>query len=186
MGVVDGLKGRLLVAAPVLGDQNFDRTVVLLLEHNDDGALGVVLNRPSALDVSDPLPEWSPYTRQPDVVFIGGPVSRSSVIALAHLDGDVPSSAWEQVLGPVGVVDLSRDPDVIGGSLGAVRVFAGYAGWGPGQLEGEIGEGAWYVVAADPADVFTDSPEELWRAVLARQPGDLARVALVPMNPRLN
>jgi putative transcriptional regulator len=183
---MDGLKGRLLVAAPVLGDENFDRTVVLLLEHNDEGALGVVLNRPSGLEVSDPLPEWSAYALEPEVVFIGGPVSRSSVIALARFDGDAPAAAWEQVLGSVGVVDLSHDPVLIGGSLGAVRVFAGYAGWGPGQMESEIAEGAWYVVAADPGDVFTDSPTELWRDVLARQPGDLARVALVPMNPRLN
>jgi putative transcriptional regulator len=185
---MDGLKGRLLVAAPVLGDENFDRTVVLLLEHGDEGALGVVLNRPSGLDVSDPLPEWSPYALEPEVVFIGGPVSRSSVIALARFDGEAPASAvaWEHVLGPVGVVDLSHDPVLMGGSLGAVRVFAGYAGWGPGQLEGEIAEGAWYVVAAEPGDVFTDAPTELWRTVLARQPGDLARVARVPMNPGLN
>ena len=183
---MDRLKGRLLVATPVLGDPNFDHTVVLLLEHNDDGALGLVLNRPSGLEVADPLPEWRPYTGDPDVVFIGGPVSRSSVIALASVDGEAPVSSWEQVVGPVGVVDLSRDPDAIGGTLTAVRVFAGYAGWGSGQLEMEIGEGAWYVVSAEPADVFTDSPEQLWRRVLARQPGELARVALVPEDPSLN
>ena len=183
---MDGLKGRLLVATPVLGDDNFDRSVVLLLEHGDEGALGLVLNRPSALDVDEPLPAWSRYTRQPEVVFIGGPVSRSSVIALARLDGDVAALAWEQVLGPIGVVDLSRDPDAMGAALEVVRVFAGYAGWGPGQLEMEIGEGAWFVVAAEPSDVFTDAPEQLWRQVLARQPGDLARIALVPEDLSLN
>jgi putative transcriptional regulator len=183
---MDGLKGRLLVATPVLGDDNFDRSVVLLLEHADEGALGLVLNRPSGLDVEDPLPEWRRFTRQPEVVFIGGPVSRSSVIALARLDGDVTALAWEQVLGPVGVVDLSRDPDAMADSLAAVRVFAGYAGWGPGQLEAEIGEGAWYVVAAEVADVFTETPERLWYQVLARQPGDLARIARVPEDLSVN
>jgi putative transcriptional regulator len=183
---MDRLKGRLLVATPVLGDDNFDRSVVLLLEHGEEGALGLVLNRPSALDVEDPLPAWSRYAPQPDVVFIGGPVSRSSVIALARLDGDVGALAWEQVLGPIGVVDLSRDPDAMGSALDAVRVFAGYAGWGSGQLESEIGEGAWYVVAAEADDVFTDAPEQLWRRVLARQPGDLSRVALVPEDLSVN
>ena len=182
---MDRLKGRLLVATPILGDANFDHTVILLLEHNEDGALGLVLNRPSGLEVGEPLPEWSPYTGDPDVVFIGGPVSRSSVIALASVEGEAPAASWEQVLGPVGVVDLSHDPDAMG-TVTAVRVFAGYAGWGPGQLEMEIGEGAWYVVAAEPADVFTDAPERLWRRVLARQPGELARVALVPEDPSLN
>jgi len=183
---MDTLKGRLLVATPLLGDPNFDRAVILVLEHSDEGALGLVLNRPSGLDVIEPLPEWGRYTRQPEVVFVGGPVSRNSVIALARLGGDIPSSAWEQVLGPVGVLDLSHDPDLLGGSLDAVRVFAGYAGWGPAQLEEEVGEGAWFVVTADPADAFTDDPAHLWRDVLARQPGDLAKVALVPDDPRLN
>jgi putative transcriptional regulator len=183
---MDRLKGRLLVATPILGDPNFDRTVILMIEHTDDGALGLVLNRPSGLEVGEPLPEWRPYTGDPDVVFIGGPVSRSSVIALARVAGDAPATSWEQVLGPVGVVDLSHDPDAMAGTLAAVRVFAGYAGWGPGQLEMEIAEGAWFVVTADPGDVFTDSPEQLWRRVLARQPGELAKVALVPEDPRLN
>lgn len=181
-----GLKGKLLVATPLLGDENFDHTVVLLLEQGEEGALGVVLNRPSALEVMDPLPEWSRYAGVPEVVFVGGPVSRSSVIALARVDGETPDGAFEPVLGALGVVDLSHDPDLLGSVLTSVRVFAGYAGWGPDQLEAEIAEGAWFVVEAEVADVFTDDPEHLWRAVLARQPGDLAKVARVPENPRLN
>ena len=183
---MDCLKGRLLVAAPVLGDENFDRTVVLLLEHGDEGALGVVLNRPSGLEVSDPLPEWSPYALEPEVVFIGGPVSRSSVIALARFDGDASGAAWEQVLGSDGVVDLSHDPVLIGGSLGAVRVFAGYAGWGPGQLEAEIAVGGWFVVDADATDPLSPAPEDLWSAVLRRQRGTLALFAAYPSDPSLN
>jgi putative transcriptional regulator len=183
---MDRMKGRLLVATPVLGDGNFDRTVVLLLEHGDDGALGLVLNRPSGLAVGEPLPEWRAYAPEPEVVFIGGPVSRSSVIALARLDGDPPAGTWEQVLGEVGVLDLTADPEDLAAGLGAVRVYAGYAGWAPGQLEEEIGTGAWYVVTAETDDVFTGAPERLWRTVLARQPGDMARAALVPEDPRVN
>jgi putative transcriptional regulator len=183
---MDGLKGRLLVASPLLGDPNFERTVVLVLEHQDEGALGVVLNRPSRLDVAEPLPGWSRFTNHPDVVFVGGPVSRNAVIGLAQVEGETPPGAWEPVLGPVGVLDLSRDPDTVGPAVAGMRVFAGYAGWGPGQLEGEIGEGAWYVVGALTADAFSTEPERLWQRVLARQPGDLARVALVPPDPRVN
>jgi len=183
---MDSLKGRLLVATPLLGDPNFERAVVLLLEHADEGALGLVLNRPSGLDVADPLPEWGRYALEPEVVFVGGPVSRNSVIALARLRADLPAERWEQVLGPVGVLDLSGDPDDVAAAVTAVRVFAGYAGWGAGQLEDEVAEGAWYVVPADPVDAFTDDPEHLWRTVLARQEGELARVAQVPEDPRLN
>jgi putative transcriptional regulator len=183
---MDRLKGHLLVATPLLGDANFDRSVVLVLEHGDEGALGIVLNRASGLEVVDPLPEWHRFTSYPEVLFIGGPVSRSSVIALARVEADLPAGAWEPVLGSIGVLDLTRDPDAVGAALGDLRVFAGYAGWEGGQLEGEIAEGAWYVLAGEPGDVFTDDPEQLWRRVLARQPGDLAKVALVPANPRLN
>jgi putative transcriptional regulator len=113
-------------------------------------------------------------------------VSRSSVIALARVAGETPDGAFEPVLGALGVVDLSRDPDLLGNVVTTVRVFAGYAGWGPDQLEAEIAEGAWFVVDAEIADAFTDDPEHLWRTVLARQPGELAKVARVPENPRLN
>lgn len=180
-----GLKGRLLVATPLLGDPNFERTVVLLLEHGGEGALGIVLNRPTGYEVAEPLPDWAPWTLPPQVVFVGGPVSPSSVIALARRVDAAASPGWEPVLGAVGVLDLTGDPDAVG-SLDGVRVFAGYAGWGPDQLESEIAEGAWYVVTADAGDVFSDDPLDLWRTVLARQPGDLARVALVPEDPSLN
>jgi putative transcriptional regulator len=181
-----GFKGRLLVATPLLGDPNFERAVVLLLEHGDEGALGVVLNRPSELEVAEPLPEWRRFTGTPEVVFVGGPVSRSSVIALARLGRDLPAGAWEPVLGTLGVLDLTGDPDEVGAGVDDLRVFAGYAGWGSGQLEDEIGEGAWYVVDADPGDAFTSAPDGLWRTVLRRQGGDLAKVALVPAEPYLN
>jgi putative transcriptional regulator len=104
----------------------------------------------------------------------------------AHVDGEVATAAWEPVVGDVGVLDLRHDADAVGGGLAGLRVFAGYAAWERGQVEAEIGEGAWYVVPAEPTDAFTGEPDGLWRAVLARQPGELARVALVPADPSVN
>jgi putative transcriptional regulator len=180
------LKGRLLVATPVLDDPNFDRTVVWLLEHGDDGALGVVLNRPSALAVAEPLPGWADLAGPLPVVFVGGPVSSSSVIGLARVTGEVPPGSWEPVAGTIGVVDLTTDPLLLTPVVADLRCFAGYSGWGSGQLEGELLDGAWVVVDAEVGDAFTDDPAGLWRAVLARQPNELARMALVPDDPTLN
>ena len=184
--MTDALKSRLLVATPLLGDPNFDRTVVWMLEHGDEGALGVVLNRPSGMPVAEPLPSWSDLAVEPPVLFVGGPVSPSSVIALARVRGELPTDAWEPVLGSVGVLDLSADPAPLAPAISALRCFAGYAGWGPGQLELELDEGAWFVVDADPFDAFSDEPGELWRSVLGRQPNELARLAMVPDDPTLN
>jgi putative transcriptional regulator len=185
---MDSLKAKLLVATPMLEDPNFDRTVVWLLEHGPEGALGVVLNRPSDLPVGEPLPSWVDATEPMSVVFLGGPVSTSSVIALARVTGPdaVPEGTWEPVSDTIGVLDLNADPMLVAPSLTGLRCFAGYAGWGPEQLEGEIREGAWFVLDADPADLFTAAPTGLWRTVLARQPGELARLALVPDDPTLN
>src|SRR5437763_9480804 len=145
-----GTKGRLLVATPLLTDPNFERTVVLMLEDNEEGALGLVLNRPSPLDISEPLPDWADLSATPAVVFVGGPVSRSSVIALARCnDGrDLAEEAWTSVLGPIGVLDLTADAALLHAAVGDVRVFAGYAGWGEEQLQAELAEGAWFVVDA--------------------------------------
>src|SRR4051794_37187405 len=155
-----GTKGRLLVATPLLNDPNFERTVILMLEDNDEGALGLVLNRPSPLEVTDPLPDWSRLAADPAVVFVGGPVSRSSVIALAtRTNGfELPEETWTPVVDTVGVIDLTVDADMIAAALDGVRVFAGYAGWGQGQLAGEIDEGAWFVVDAVPDDALSAQP----------------------------
>lgn len=179
-------KGRLLVATPPLVDPNFDRTVVLMLEHNDDGALGLVLNRPSATAVGDVLPAWHGAVVAPPVVHYGGPVQPDGAIGLARLGaGAGPGEGlFTPALGDLGTVDLDADPSQF--DLVAARVFAGYSGWGPGQLDGELDQRAWIVVPADAGDAFHPSPASLWRAVLARQGGRLAWLAGFPDDVRVN
>lgn len=183
---MDSLRGRLLVATPALGDPNFDRAVVLMLEHTDEGAVGVVLNRPTRTDVAEPLPGWGRLAAEPPVVFEGGPVSPDAALCLVRAWPDEPLESYEPLIGTVGLVDLSVDPDEVSASLQAVRVFVGYAGWGSGQLESEIEAGAWFVVDAVPEDALSADPESLWHSVLRRQPTKLAMFANFPVNPSLN
>jgi putative transcriptional regulator len=178
--------GKLLVATPVIGDPNFERTVVLLLEHGDEGAAGLVLNRPTELDLLDPLPQWYSFAASPSVVFVGGPVEQERAIALARSDRGGDVAGWHPVLGPVGTLDLNRRPDEVGPGLGEIRVFAGYAGWGAAQLEGEIDSGAWFVVDARPEDLLCQNPMVLWSEVLKRQNSSMALFALYPADPALN
>ncbi len=180
------LRGRLLVATPILGDPNFDHTVVLVLEHGDDGAVGVVLNRPTETDVAEPLPGWHRLAAEPAVVFLGGPVSPTAAICLGRGWPGETATGYEALFGSLGTVDLSLDPDEATSALQAIRVFVGYAGWGEGQLEGEIEAGAWFVVDAHPDDALSSEPEELWRAVLRRQRGHMAMYANFPPNPAMN
>jgi putative transcriptional regulator len=180
------LTGRLLVATPTLGDPNFDRTVVLLLDHDDGGSLGVVVNRPTPVDVADVLPPWSELASAPGVIFQGGPVSLDSALGLATVPPGMEPLGWRRVCGPIGLVDLDAPPEVLAAEVTSMRIFAGYAGWGAGQLEKELTEGAWYVVEGESSDAFSDTPEGLWRAVLRRQPGALALVATYPEDPSLN
>lgn len=182
-----GLVGRLLVAAPVMQDPNFDHTVVLVLEHGSEGALGVVLNRPTDADVFSALPRWESLAAEPTVIFVGGPVAPSAAICLARA-GVIEREAdgWKPLFHGLGTVDLERDPDDLGASVEKVRVFAGYAGWGPGQIDEEIEEGAWFVLDALPADALSSEPGSLWEAVLRRQGGQLALLANFPPDPSLN
>jgi putative transcriptional regulator len=182
---VDGsLTGRLLVALPALEDPNFERAVVLVLDHDEDGALGVVLNRASQVSLDDALVEWSELAARPAVVFGGGPVEPTAVVALGHRSPQARADDAEPRLGAVRLVDLSEGPDP--GELEQVRVFAGYAGWAPGQLEAELEQGAWTSVAALAEDVFTQDPAGLWARVLDRQPGRLRLLARFPDDPTLN
>ncbi|MEV7414289.1 YqgE/AlgH family protein [Streptomyces sp. NPDC089919] len=206
MTEVSSLTGRLLVATPALADPNFDRAVVLLLDHDAEGSLGVVLNRPTPVGVGDVLLSWAPLAGEPGVVFQGGPVSLDSALGLAVIPGDegpppaaplrtdgAPPRAgrgdpvgWRRVHGAIGLVDLEAPPELLAGALGSLRIFAGYSGWGPGQLEAELDDGAWYVVESEPGDVSSPDPERLWRSVLRRQRSELAMVATYPDDPSLN
>ena len=186
-GVSESLKSRLLVATPGLADPNFSRTVVLMIEHNEDGALGVVLNRPGGLDVEEPLPEWAALASPPAAVFVGGPVAAGTVIAIALGDeGAAEPDGWVGLFGGLGAVDVGREPGEVVPRVQSVRVFSGYAGWAPGQLDGEVAAGGWFVVDSVPSDVFTPSPEELWAEVLRRQPGRLRMFAGCPADPTTN
>jgi putative transcriptional regulator len=174
VGFTGSLKGKLLVATPGLLDPNFFRTVVLLLEHSEEGAVGVVLNRLSDYELVAALPDWEEWAAAPSVVFVGGPVAEGTAICLGRLDGH----------DGITVVDASRDPDDL--APDEVRFFSGYAGWGMDQLEDEIEDGAWLIVDADPDDALDDEPELLWSRVLERQGGRLALLANYPDDPTTN
>ncbi len=182
----EALTSRLLVAAPTLVDPNFFRTVVLVLEHGGEGALGVVLNRPSETDLAGALPQWAHLVGSPPVVFVGGPVAPGAAICLARRTPAEEGGGWKPVVGPVGMLDLNLDPDDVVPRVDEIRVFAGYAGWGPGQLEGEIDGGGWIVVDAWPGDALSERPDGLWSDVLRRQGGKLGLLANYPVDPALN
>jgi putative transcriptional regulator len=185
--------GGLLVATPQLDDPNFRRSVVLVLEHDlDGGTLGVVLNRPSDIAVTQVLPTWDNMVTGPSVLFQGGPVQTDSALALAAVLSGQEPLGWRRLhtgtpaVSRLGTVDLDAPPEILAGEIAQMRIFAGYAGWSAGQLETEIGEGSWYVVDSEPGDTFHREPESLWRAVLRRQHGELAYVATCPDDPSMN
>jgi putative transcriptional regulator len=176
------LSGRILVARPDLHDPNFDATLTLILEHSDEGALGLVLNRPMGVAMADAFPDWEEMSSEPDVVFSGGPVDRDAIIALGRSD----RCDGALVLGAHSV-DLDAQPALVAAEgITAVRIFSGYAGWGSGQLEGEIANHGWWVVDAGIDDLFTDDPNRLWSRVLGRQAGELQWYAHFPDDPSLN
>jgi putative transcriptional regulator len=194
-------KGHLLVAAPSLTDPNFHHSVVFMLEHRTDGAVGVVINRPLVGGTLRGLDDWQIHLKEPATAYIGGPVEVDGLIGLASMRGpvmaeftdesdldlaDSPSSgdptptripADEWVLG---TIDLSQTPDRVAVEIGAVRIFRGYAGWGPLQLDAELAADSWIVVGAEPGDVFSSDPAGLWRDVLRRQGGRVAWLANAP------
>ena len=184
--------GRLLVATPLLRDPHFTRAVVLLLQVDDeDGALGLVLNRPTGTEVGEVLDAWHPLAAAPGVVFGGGPVQPNAAICLGHGRPGAPPVASYSVLEgspgtAFGTVDLDAEPADVMTAVSEVRLFAGYSGWSVGQLEEEVDEGSWWVVEALPSDAFTERPDLLWRAVLRRQGPPLAFAASYPDDPGLN
>jgi putative transcriptional regulator len=178
--------GRLLVAEPMLGDPNFERTVVLMISHSEEGALGLVLNRPSDTVVADVLPAWEHLVSEPPVVHVGGPVEVQSGWCLARVRAPSSLDGFVPVVGDLGLLDLDRDPALLGDQVVKLRLYAGYSGWGAGQLDVELGVDSWIVVDADADDPFALDGATLWRRILARQGGPLARLSNFPPDPSYN
>ena len=178
------LRGQLLVAGPSLLDPNFRRTVVLLGEHGEDGAMGLVLNRVSEVTVADAVAPIADLVDDGELVHVGGPVQPQAVVVLA--DFVEPHRAGALVLDTIGFLPGDVDDEADLGELRSVRVYAGYAGWGPGQLEDELEEQSWVVLPARASDVFTTAPDALWSEVLRRHGGALGILALLPEDPHVN
>jgi putative transcriptional regulator len=177
------LKGQLLIAGPGLLDPNFWRTVVLVGEHSDEGALGVVLNRPSETTVDEAAPELAGLAEDMGYVHVGGPVQPSAVVVLAEFTE--PRDEETLVVESIGFLPAEIDPEELG-ELRRARIYVGYAGWGPGQLDGELEEGSWIVEPAAANDVFTVEPNALWSSVLYRKGGTYRVLATMPPDPSRN
>ena len=174
--VPESLSGQLVIASPSMSDY-FHRSVVLVVEHGDEGAFGLVLNQPSESTVGEATPELGELIGAEHIIHVGGPVQPNAVTAVGeHSD---PSEATKLIVGGVGMVNLDQPPE-----LNRVRVFAGYAGWGGGQLDAEIEADAWIVEPAHPDDPFGEG--DLWAAVLGRKGGEFALLARMPADPSVN
>ena len=186
-GAVPGsVRGKLLLAGPLLLDPNFFRAVVLVLDHDEQGAFGLVVNRRSEIPLANVLEGWAPFARPDPYVYLGGPVAPEAGFALARA-GSPDLTGVSPLRDGWAVVDLEADPTLVGPELTHLRIFSGYAGWGPGQLDAELtAEGGWIVVEAELADPFAVDTDDLWSAVLRRQRGSLARLANYPLEPRFN
>ena len=181
---MDSARGQLLIAGPSLRDANFWRTVVLVVEHPAEGALGLVLNRPSESTVADTVPQLEELLDGESAIYLGGPVATTSVIVLARFDE--PDSAALLAFADVGVLGASLEESAPPTSVHEGRAFLGHAGWGPGQLDGELQRGDWILEPARLEDPFHPDPERLWSLVLTRKGGSYALIARMPADPRLN
>jgi putative transcriptional regulator len=181
---MDSVRGQLLIAGPPLLDPNFWRTVVLVVEHNEEGALGLVLNRPSETTVGDAVSELAELVDPDEALFIGGPVQPSSVIVVAQFED--PDDAALIAFDDIGVLGTGPSVDELTVGVRTARAYVGHAGWGPGQLDSELERGDWIVEPARETDVFSAVPRELWSDVLTRKGGSYALVARMPPDPSLN
>ena len=180
---MESLGGKLLIAGPELWDPNFRRTVVLIGHHDEEGAVGVVLNRASEVAVSVAAPPLAGLVTDGERLFLGGPVKPQSAVVLA--DFEDPERASVVAFGSIGFLPDEVDADAEPGLLRA-RVFAGHAGWGPGQLEAELAEGSWLTEPARPEDVFTAEPDDLWSSVVRRKGPGFELLASMPFDPSSN
>ena len=176
---MDSLQGQLLISSPLLQDPNFRRTVVLMTHHDEEGAMGLVLSRPSEIRVAEAVPELAELPGD-ELVYVGGPVQPEAVVVLVEHE----SEPELPIVGNVAFMQADADVDEL--DTVRARVFAGYSGWGPGQLEGELEESSWIVVPAEADDAFAPDPDELWRNVLHRKGGKFALIATMPYDPKLN
>ena len=181
---MDSLKGQLLLASPALFDPNFRRAVVLVTEHTEEGAAGLVLNRPSETAVADAVPDLLPLVSEEERVYVGGPVQESAVLVLAEFED--PEEAALLVVDDVGFLPGDGDFDLLAGATRRVRVFAGYAGWGPGQLEAELEESSWIVGSSPAPELFPELEDDLWARILRDKGGVYRVVALMPEDPSVN
>lgn len=181
---IGSLRGQLLIAGATLPDPNFARTVVLICEHSEEGALGLVLNRPGELVVGESAPELADLTGGDAVIDSGGPVQPDALLVLAEFED--PSQAGICVVENVGLVGDGSELDDLVAGTDRVRIFAGYAGWGPGQLDEELAREDWFVAPAGVDDIFNPDADELWGRVLARKGGRFALVARMPIDPSVN
>jgi putative transcriptional regulator len=181
---MESVRGQLLIAGPSLLDPNFWRTVVLMIEHTDEGALGLVLNRPSETTVGEAVPQLEELVAPEEQLFIGGPVQPSAVIVLAEFED--PSDAALIAFGDIGVLGTGTPGDELAAGVRIGRAFVGHAGWGPGQLDSELERGDWILEPAQRQDAFTGAAPDLWSEVLMRKGGSYALIARMPPDPSVN
>src|SRR5271154_1497771 len=182
--MAESLAGQLLLASPTLHDPNFMRTVVLIGVHSEQGAMGVVLNRPSEVTVGEAVPQLEHALDEQEPVYVGGPVQPSSIVFLAEFLE--PSLAGMLVVGRIGFPAPDAGIEQLAHATARTRGVAGHGGWGRGQRDAERAGGDWIAHPAEPQDIFTDVPEDLWSGVLTRKGGSYALIARMPLDPSVN
>lgn len=178
--------GRLLIATPAIGDGNFEQSVIYMLHHDEGGALGVIINKPSEIDGRELLPRWGDLTVDPQVVFTGGPVETNGFIGVGRGVGEQPETTIKVDGTDLVTVDLESDPALTAAHIDRLRLFRGYSGWGAHQLDTELAAGSWFTVASTPADMWTTDPGTLYERVLLRQAGEMRWFANAPLDPTQN
>jgi putative transcriptional regulator len=180
---MESLRGQLLIAGPNLWDPHFRRTVLLIGHHDEEGAVGVILNRAADVTVAEAVPTLASLVPMDEPLFLGGPVQPDAAVVVA--DFEDPSVAEMLALETIGFLPSETGQDVEH-AIRRARVFAGYAGWGEGQLEQEMSEDSWIVEPALPRDVFAPDPSRLWEDVLKRKGPAFDLLRLMPADPSAN
>jgi len=183
--------GKLLIATPAIGDGNFEQSVIYVLHHDADGALGVIINDPTQLAVGELLPRWGDLATSPAVIFTGGPVEQNGFIGVGHrvagYDEQNPPDETVPVMGTdLVTVNLESDPAIAAAHIDQLRLFRGYSGWGAHQLDTELAAGAWFTVDSASSDLWSTEPQKLYERVLRRQSGDMRWFANAPLDPSQN